>query len=79
MILPVPDTEPPDPLVTKLLAVTLPVKLRPVVVNTATLPTPLTPTVTLALAAAIDTFDVPLLILATLVITPVNSAPLPKI
>ena len=39
---------------------------------------PSTLTVTLALAAAIVTFDVPLLMLATLVITPLRNAPLPR-
>jgi hypothetical protein len=60
-------------------ALNSPVMYSPVVANTATFAVPLTLTVTLALAAAMFTFDVPLLILATLVITPVNSAPLPKI
>ena len=74
-----------DPLVSKLppvmlpLACSVPATLAPTGENTATLPTPLTPTVTLALADPMATLLVPLLMLATLVITPVNNAPLPKI
>jgi len=85
IILPVPESAPPEPRAIKVLAeilpvaLTIPVTLSPVGVNTATLPTPLTATVTLALAEAMDTFEVPLLILFELVLTPVNNAPLPKI
>ena len=69
-----------DPLVKIFpLACTVPATLVPTGENTATLPTPLTLTVMLALAEAMSTLLVPLLILATLVITPVNNAPLPKI
>ena len=46
---------------------------------TTTLDVPPTLTVTLALAAPMFTLDVPLLMLATLVITPVKHAPLPRI
>ena len=60
-------------------ALTNPVVVCPVEENTTTFAVPSTLTVTLALAAAIETFDVPLLMLATLVITPVSDAPLPRI
>ena len=71
--------------VTKLPPVTLPVALispvtySPVVANTATLAVPPTPTVTLPPELTIVTLLVPLLMLATDVITPVSNAPLPKI
>ena len=61
------------------LALNRPVMYSPVEANTTTLEVPLTLTVTLALAVAMFTLDVPLLMLATLVITPVRNAPLPKI
>ena len=50
----------------------------PVVANTATLAVPPTPTVMLPPELTTVTFELPLLILATEVITPVNNAPLPK-
>jgi hypothetical protein len=56
-----------------------PVTYSPVVANTATLLVPPTPTETLPPELTTVTFDVPLLILATDVITPVKRAPLPKI
>ena len=61
------------------LALNTPVIYSPVVANTATLLVPPTPTVTLPPELTTVTFDVPRLMLATLVITPVNSAPLPRI
>ena len=85
IILPVPDIVPPDPDVNKLPPVMLPVAdikpvtYSPVVANTATFDVPPMPTDTLPPELTTVTFDVPLLILATEVITPVNSAPLPKI
>ena len=66
------------PPVSKLPPVTLPFALNspvmysPVVANTATFDVPFTLTVTLALAEAMFTFDVPLLMLATDVIIPVK-------
>ena len=57
---------------------TLPATVIPKEENTARLPTPLTPTVTLALAESIDTLLVPLLILATDVMIPDSWLPLPK-
>ena len=60
-------------------ALTTPETYSPVVANTATLPVPPMPTATLPPELTTVTFDVPLLILATLVITPVNNAPLPRI
>ena len=66
-------------------AITLPVALikpvtySPVVAKTATLPVPPMPTVILEPDPTTVTLLVPLLILATLVITPVNSAPFPRI
>ena len=60
------------PPVTLPLALNSPVMYSPVEANTATFDVPLTLTVTLALAAAMFTFEVPLLILATDVITPVK-------
>ena len=80
------DTEAADtaPAVTMLPPVTLPdalispVTYSPVVANTATFDVPPTPTVTLPPELTTVTLLVPLLILATLVITPVNNAPLPK-
>ena len=60
-------------------ALTTPVTYAPVLAKTATLPVPSTPTVILPPELTTVTFDVPLLILATLVITPVNNAPLPRI
>ena len=56
-----------------------PVMYSPVVANTATLPVPPTPTVILPPELTTVTFEVPLLILATDVITPVRLAPLPRI
>ena len=61
------------------LAETTPVMYSPVSANTATFDVPLTPTVILPPELTTVTFDVPLLILATDVITPVSSAPLPRI
>ena len=81
VIVEVADIKPPVntlPPVTLPLALTTPVTYAPVLANTATFDVPSTLTVTLALAAAMFTFDVPLLILATDVITPVSNAPLPK-
>ena len=46
--------------------------------NTATLLVPPTPTVTLPLALTMATLLVPLLMLATDVITPLRNAPLPR-
>ena len=54
-----------------------PVTYSPVVANTATLPVPPTPTVTLPPEVAIDTFDVPLAIFAPPPDIPVNWDPLP--
>ena len=71
----VPDKLPP---VILPLALNTPVMYSPVVANTATLPVPPTPTETLPPELTTVTFDVPLLILATDVITPVSKAPLPK-
>ena len=74
--LPVADTE---PLVLMLpLTDSNPVIYSPVVANTATLLVPPMPTVTLPPELTTVTLLVPLLILATLVITPVRLAPLPK-
>ena len=56
-----------------------PVTYSPVVANTATFDVPPTPTVTLPPELTTVTFELPLLIFATLVITPVSRAPLPKI
>ena len=61
------------------LALNKPVMYSPDVANTATLAVPPTPTETLPPELTTVTLDVPLLILATLVITPVSSAPLPRI
>ena len=61
------------------LALNKPVIYSPEVANTATLAVPPTPTETLPPELTTVTFDVPLLMLATLVITPVSNAPLPKI
>ena len=61
------------------LTLSTPVIYSPVVANTATLAIPPTPTVTLPPELTTVTFEFPLLILATLVITPVNNAPLPNI
>ena len=61
------------------LALTTPVTYSPVVANTATFAVPPTPTVMLPPELTTVTLLVPLLILATLVITPVSEAPLPKI
>ena len=71
----------PDKLPPVILPVTLnnPETYSPVVANTATLPVPPTPIVTLPPELTTVTLLVPLLILATLVITPVSEAPLPKI
>ena len=82
VIVDVADINPPVstlPPVTLPLALSTPVMYSPVVANTATLPVPPTPTVTLPPELTTVTFDVPLLILATLVITPVSDTPLPKI
>ena len=74
-----------DPLVSKLppmilpLTLSKPVTYSPDVANTTTFDVPPTSTVMLPPDVAILIFDVPLLILATEVITPVNKAPLPKI
>ena len=68
----------------KLGAITLPVALKtpvmysPVEANTATFGVPPTLTVIFAPGEAMFTLDVPLLILATDVITPLKNAPLPK-
>ena len=59
-------------------ALILPVTYSPVVANTATLAVPPTPTVTLPPELTTVTLLVPLLMLATDVITPVSKAPLPK-
>ena len=56
-----------------------PVIYSPVVANTATLAVPPTPTEMLLLAAVTVTLELPELMLATDVITPVSKAPLPKI
>ena len=56
-----------------------PVTYSPVVANTATLLVPPTPTAMLPPELTTVTFDVPLLMLATLVMTPDKNAPLPKI
>ena len=56
-----------------------PVTYSPVVANTATLPVPPIPTVTFPPELTTVTLLVPLLIFATLVITPVSETPLPKI
>ena len=61
------------------LALNNPVMYSPVAANTATFAVPPTPTVMLPPELTTVTFDVPLLILATLVITPVSNAPLPRI
>ena len=55
-----------------------PVMYSPVVANTATFDVPPTPTVMLPPELTTVTFEVPLLMLATLVITPLRNAPLPK-
>ena len=74
-----------NPAVNTLAPVTLPLTLNkpvmysPVVANTATLPVPPTPTVIFPPALTTVTLLLPLLILATDVITPVNNAPLPRI
>ena len=80
--LPGADMPPPDPLDINVLPYTLPVTLNPVGVNTATLPTPLTPTVTLPLDVDMVTLLVPLAIFAPPpppLVIPVKKAPLPKI
>ena len=59
-------------------ALTTPVTYSPEPANTATLPVPPTPTATLPPDVTTVTFDVPLLMLATDVITPVSNAPLPR-
>ena len=82
VIVPVELINPPVktlPPVTLPLALNTPVMYSPVVANTATLPVPPTPTETLPPELTTVTFDVPLLMLATLVITPVSNAPLPRI
>ena len=88
VIAPVADTNPP---VNKLppltlaalmmfpLALIIPVTYSPVVANTATFDVPPIPTVTLPPELTTVTFEVPLLMLATEVITPLRNAPLPKI
>jgi hypothetical protein len=55
-----------------------PATINPVVSNTATLETPPTLTVILPPELTTVTLDVPLLMLATEVITPLRNAPLPK-
>ena len=60
------------PPVTLPLALNKPVMYSPVVANTATLPTPLTDTVTFAAAAAMLTLLLPFVTFDTEVITPVN-------
>ena len=55
----------------------VPFTLNPEVVKTATLDTALTDTDTLALADPMFTLLVPFIILDTVVMIPVNSAPLP--
>ena len=67
------------PPVTLPLTLSTPVIYSPVVAKTATFDVPPTPTETLPPELTTVTFELPLLILATLVITPVNNAPLPKI
>ena len=84
--LPVVDTDAAEtaPAVTTLPPVTLPLALispvtySPVVANTATFDVPPTPTVTLPPELTTVTLLVPLLMLATDVITPVSNAPLPR-
>ena len=61
------------------LALITPVTYSPVVAHCTTLAVPPTPTVMLPPELTTVTFEVPLLMLATDVITPVNNAPLPKI
>ena len=74
-----------SPEVSKLSPVMLPVALItpvtycPVVDQTTILLVPPTPTVMLPPEVAMSIFDEPLLMLATLVITPVSKAPLPNI
>ena len=77
-VLIVPDPAAMLPPVMVPLAAIVPITLNPVGAKTTTFEVPLTLTVILALGAAILTFDVPLLMLATLVIIPLNSAPLPR-
>ena len=67
------------PPVTLPLALNTPVTYSPVVANTATLLVPPTPTEILPPGLTTVTFELPELILATLVITPVSNAPLPRI
>ena len=55
------------------------VTLAPRVLNTAMFAVPPIPTVTLPPELTTVTFDVPLLMLATEVMTPLKNAPLPKI
>ena len=61
------------------LALINPVTYSPVVAHTATLLVPPTPTEILPPELTTVTLLVPLLMLATLVITPLKQAPLPKI
>ena len=61
------------------LALNKPVMYSPVGANTTTFDTPPTPIVILPPELTTVTFEFPLLILATDVITPVSKAPLPKI
>ena len=56
-----------------------PVTYSPVAANTATFDVPPTPTATLPPELTTVTFELPLLMLATDVITPVSREPLPKI
>ena len=56
-----------------------PVIYSPVLANTATLLTPVTPTDMLALDAVTVTLELPELMLDALVLTPVRSDPLPNI
>ena len=67
------------PPITLPLALIKPVTYSPVVSNTATFDVPPMPMATLPPELTTVTLLVPLLMLATLVITPVNSAPLPRI
>ena len=82
-MLPVPEITPVPPVLRNPNPVTLPLALiapatfNPVGVNTATLPTPLTPTVTLPLDVGMATLLVPLLIVVGVPLNPVSNAPLP--
>ena len=81
VILPVAEINPPVnklPLVMLPLALSTPVTYSPVVANTAMFDVPPTPTETLPPELTTVTLLVPLLMLSTDVITPVNNAPLPR-